>query len=108
MEEVNPRLFRMREDSSSGGKVEFRVVPDFDTSEAEYLGRYNFTDSRQVAQLLPARRSWYNYVVMPLTAIGYVADIPLSMFLMPLSFPFKEWIELLLFVKTLTIQKLKN
>ena len=93
MEEVNPRLFRMREDSSSGGKVEFRVVPDFDTSEAEYLGQYNFTDSRQVAQLLPARRSWYNYVVMPLTAIGYVADIPLSLFLMPLSFPFKEWIE---------------
>ena len=83
----------MREDSSSRGKVEFRVVPDFDTSEAEYLGRYNFTDSRQVAQLLPARRSWYNYVVMPLTAIGYVADIPLSLFLMPLSFPFNEWIE---------------
>lgn len=76
------------------GVVEFRVVPDFDTSKAEYLGRYNFTDSRQVAQQLPAHRSWYNYAVMPLTAIGYVADIPLSLLLMPLSFPFTEWIDL--------------
>ena len=92
-EEENPRYIRMREDSSSGGKVEFRVVPDFDTSKAEYLGRYNFTDSRQVAQQLPARRCWYNYAVMPLTAISYVADIPLSLLLMPLSFPFKERIE---------------
>ena len=91
-EELNPRYIRMREDSSSGGKVEFRVVPAFDTSKAEYLGRYNFTASRQVAQMLPARRCWYNYAVMPLTAIGYVADIPLSLLLMPLSFPFNEWI----------------
>ena len=93
-EVVNPRYIRMREDSSrGGGVVEFRVVPDFDTSKAEYLGRYNFTDSRQVAQQLPARRSWYNYALMPLTAIGHVADIPLSLLLMPLSFPFKERIE---------------
>ncbi len=93
-EVVNPRYIRMREDSSrGGGVVEFRVVPDFDTSKAEYLGRYNFTDSRQVAQQLPARRSWYNYALMPLTAIGHVADIPLSLMLMPLSFPFTEWIE---------------
>ena len=93
-EEENPRYIRMREDSSRGGRVvEFRVVPDFDTSKAEYLGRYNFTDSRQVAQQLPARRSWYNYVLIPLTAIGHVADIPLSLLLMPLSFPFKERIE---------------
>lgn len=93
-EKVNPRYIRMREDSSRGGKVEFRVVADFDSSQAEYLGRYNFTDSRQVAQQLPAHRSWYNYAVMPLTAIGYVADIPLSLLLMPLSFPFTEWIDL--------------
>ena len=93
-EVVNPRYIRMREDSSrGGGVVEFRVVPDFDTSKAEYLGRYNFIDSRQVAQQLPARRSWYNYALMPLTAIGHVADIPLSLLLMPLSFSFKEWIE---------------
>lgn len=93
-EVVNPRYIRMREDSSrGGGVVEFRVVPDFDTSKAEYLGRYNFTDSRQVAQHLPARRSWYNYALMPLTAIGHVADIPLSLLLMPLSFTFKERIE---------------
>lgn len=92
-ETVNPHYIIMHEDSSRGGKVDFRVVPDFDRTEAEHLGRYNFADARQVAQQLPARRKLYNYALMPLSAIAYAADIPLSMLLMPLSFPFAETID---------------
>lgn len=92
-ETVRPNYIRVHEDSSRGGKVDFRVVTDFDAAGAEYLGRYQFADARQVAQQLPARRELSNYALMPLAAIGYAADIPLSLLLMPLSLPFTERIE---------------
>ena len=67
---------------------EFSVTENVDLQSAEYLGSYHFYEARQVAQLLPVRRTWYNYALMPLQAIGYVADVPLSIVTMTLTLPF--------------------
>ncbi|MBR5895650.1 MAG: hypothetical protein IKZ13_08935 [Akkermansia sp.] len=66
----------------------FSVTENVDLQSAEYLGSYHFYEARQVAQLLPVRRTWYNYALMPLQAIGYVADVPLSIVTMTLTLPF--------------------
>lgn len=67
--------------------ISFTTAENFDRQSAEYLGRYYFYEARQVAQLLPARREWYNYALMPLSAVGYVADVPLSLASMLLTLP---------------------
>ncbi len=73
-----------------GELINFTIAENFDRQSAEYLGCYYFYEARQVAQLLPARREWYNYALMPLSAVGYVADIPLSLATMVLTLPFSR------------------
>ena len=86
---------RPRSDKQARGNLQiadpylmFSVTENVDLQSAEYLGSYHFYEARQVAQLLPVRRTWYNYALMPLQAIGYVADVPLSIVTMTLTLPF--------------------
>jgi hypothetical protein len=73
-----------------GELINFTIAENFDRQSAEYLGCYYFYEARQVAQLLPERREWYNYALMPLSAVGYVTDIPLSLATMVLTLPFSR------------------
>ena len=74
----------------SGELINFTITENFDRQSAEYLGCYYFNEARQVAQLLPERREWYNYALMPLSAVGYVADVPMSLATMVLTLPFSR------------------
>ena len=73
-----------------GELINFTITENFDRQSAEYLGCYYFYEARQIAQLLPTRREWYNYALMPLSAVGYVADVPLSLVTMVLTLPFSR------------------
>ena len=52
---------------------------------SEWLSAAVFHAACLIQNLPPPRRTWYNYCLMPLSWVGEVADIPLSLIATPVG-----------------------
>ena len=59
---------------------------DFDLTQAVCIGAYHLRQANEIAAMIPARRAWYNYPLIPLQYAAIVGlDVPLSLITMPLT-----------------------
>lgn len=91
-EAVNPRIVPFPQPDANGAvgyvRAELTPVKDFDPQGAKLLGLYGVAGAaHRIAHLPRKRHVWYHYPFKPLQTVASVADVPLSIALMPLSFP---------------------
>ncbi len=90
-EAVNPIIVPFPQPDAHGAvgyvRAELTPVKDFDPQGAESLGLHGVAGAAHRIGHLEKRHAWYYYPLMPLQAVARVADVPLSVVLMPLSFP---------------------
>ena len=85
----NPRGTRGSLSVNDLEAAEVIAPADFDPAQAVCIGTYDLSQPNEFAAMIPARRAWYNYPLIPLQYAAIVGlDVPLSLITMPLSLPY--------------------
>jgi len=62
---------------------------EFSTKKIKFVGERHIPQAKQFAAMLPAKRAWYNYPLIPLQYAAMIGlDLPLSLVSMPFSLPY--------------------
>lgn len=86
---VKPREYSTELSAKNIEAVHTISAAEFSTKKIRHVGIRHIPQAEQFAAMLPAKRAWYNYPLIPLQYAAMVGlDLPLSLVSMPLSLPY--------------------